>query len=84
MNRFSPEVYVRFVFDNKAQLAYLATSSFRGSRAKAGWYRGLVGTGGEFPESLNLKAGQGVSYFLVHSRNMTSPNQEIKLHGNKS
>ena len=26
---------------------------------------GLVSTGSEFPESLNLKTGQGISYFIV-------------------
>ena len=44
---------------------------------------GLVGTGSEFPKSLSLKTGQGVSYSVVCPGNVKSPNLEIMLHGNK-
>ena len=37
---------------------------------------GLVGTRSEFPESLNLKIGPGISYFIVCSGNVKSHNQE--------
>ena len=43
----------------------------------------VVGIGGELSEALRLKAGEGVSYFVLSPRDVASPYQEIMLHGNE-
>jgi len=43
----------------------------------------VVSIGGELSEALHLKAGEGVSYFILGPRDVASPYQEIMFHGNE-
>lgn len=39
--------------------------------------------GGEFPETLNLKAGKGISNRIGDPWHVTGPNQEVMFHGDE-